>query len=242
MVISIYNHKGGTGKTTTTVNLGRIIKDQGHSVLLIDLDPQANLTYSLGVHKTDVHSVYLSPDHVVETEEGLHILPNYTAPKFMVDYEFPSETALRDELETYFTNYDFVLIDCPPAMNLTVVNALLASDGIVLPALLDVLSLEALNQVIAAIKELLKEHKHSLKFSVVLPVMVDSRRLLTNEVKKYIETSFETPIFENYIRMNVKLAEAPSHGKSVVAYAPSSNGASDYEKVAIELLEYIKGL
>jgi chromosome partitioning protein len=151
MVLSIYNHKGGTGKTTTTINLGRALKNEGYKVLLVDLDPQANMTYSLGIKKINVDAVTLSEDNITTTREGLDILPNYTTPQFLVDYDFPSDTSLRDEMDTCFSNYDFVLIDCPPAMNHTVVNALLASNGIILPVLLDVLSLEALKQVLYAI-------------------------------------------------------------------------------------------
>jgi len=239
MILSIYSHKGGTGKTTTTINIGRALKDRGYEVLLVDLDPQANLTYSLGIHKTDARTVSLSPDKITTTDEGLHILPNFTAPQFLIDYEFPSKTSLREEMASCFAEYDFVLIDCPPAMNLTVVNALLASDGVIFPVLLDVLSLEALNQALHAMDGLLIQQKHSLLFTCVLPVMVDSRRLLSSEVKGFIQTTFETPVFENHIRMNVKTAEAPSHGKSVIEYSPNSNGAKDYIKVTDELLLYI---
>jgi len=242
MILSIYSHKGGTGKTTSTINLGRALKDRGYDVLLVDLDPQANLTYSLGIHKTDARAVSLSPDNITTTEEGLHILPNLTTPQFLIDYEFPFKTSLRDEMETCFAEYDFVLIDCPPAMNLTVVNALLASDGVIFPVLLDVLSLEALNQALRAIKALLSQQQHELQFTIVLPVMVDSRRLLTSEVKGFIQNTFETPVFKNHIRMNVKTAEAPSHGKSVLAYSPNSTGAKDYKKATDELLQYINQL
>ncbi|MCF6361388.1 MAG: ParA family protein [Cyclobacteriaceae bacterium] len=242
MVLSIYNHKGGTGKTTTTINLGRVLKDIGYDVLLVDLDPQANMTYSLGIQKTDVDAVNLSEDNIILTEEGLNILPNYTSPQFLVDYEFLSPTSLRDELATCFSGYDFVLIDCPPAMNNTVVNALLASDAVLLPVLLDVLSLEALNQVNSAMTLLLEDNNHKFDFTCVLPVMVDSRRLLTTEIKKVIMNSFNVYIFENHIRMNVKTAEAPSHGKSVLAYSPSSNGSFDYKRVAEEFLSCISNL
>ncbi len=241
MVISIYSHKGGTGKTTTTINLGRVLKDKGYHVLLVDMDAQANLTYSLGVQKTDVQSVNLSPESIITTQEGLDILPNYTTPQFLIDYEFPSVNALHTELGSCFANYDFVLIDCPPAMDMSVVNALLASDGIIFPVLLDVLSLEALNQAVSAINMLFNTHSHAVQFKYVLPVMVNPRRLLTAEVKKYIKGSFDLPVFENTIRMNVKTAEAPSHGVSVLEYAPNSNGAKDYTKATDEFLNYIEG-
>ena len=242
MVLSIYNHKGGTGKTTTCINLGRALKNKGFKVLLVDLDPQANMTYSLGIQKGNVDKVSLSPDKITTTDENLNILPNYTSPQFLIDYEFPKPTSLRDELEDCFKSYDFVLIDCPPAMNQTVVNALLASDGVIFPVLLDVLSLEALKQVLHAMHILLDDNNYKLPISLVLPVMVNSRRRLTTEVNKIIQNDIETPVFENQVRMNVKIAEAPSHGASVIEYAPKSNGAKDYAKVANELIDYINFL
>jgi len=194
----------------------------------------------MGIEKTDAAQVSLSAENVTSSQEGIDILPNFTSPQFLVDYDYPSVTALRDELSGLFKKYDFVLIDCPPAMNMNVVNALLASDGVLLPALLDVLSLEGLSQVLGAIERLMKDHQHNLNITGVLPVMVDTRRQLTTEVKSYIEKNFNVPVLKNHIRMNVKTAEAPSHGKSVIAYEPKSNGAIDYKAVAKEFLELIK--
>lgn len=236
MVISVYNHKGGTGKTTTTINIGMALKNLGYSILLVDLDPQANMTYSLGVERNVISDIALSSDNVVVTSEGLEIIPNFTSPQFLVDYEYPSITALADELGGFFSEYDYVLIDCPPAMNMTVVNSLLASDAVLIPAIMDPLSLEALRQVLDAIENLMDQYDHSLSFTGVLPVMVDSRRQLTHEVKQYIDENINVTVFDNKIRMNVKIAESPSYGQSVVSYASNSNGALDYKAAANELV------
>ena len=240
MVTSVYNHKGGTGKTTTTINLGRALKDLGYNILLVDLDPQANLTYSLGVEKKNAYEVTLSSKSVVKTNEGLDLLPNFASPDFLVDYEFPSVTALGDELANFFSEYDFVFIDCPPAMNMTVVNALLASDSVLITVLLDALSLEGLSQVLDSMSKLLIDYNKNISLTGVLPVMVNSSRHLTRDVKNYIKENINATLFENHIRMNVKIAEAPSHGKSVIEYDPKCNGSKDYKELANEFLELIK--
>ena len=239
MIISVYNHKGGTGKTTTSINIGKSLSDLGNSVLLVDLDPQANLTYSLGIEKNEALEVKLSAENIVSTEEGFDVIPNFTSPQFLVDYQFPSPTSLKEELSELFLSYDFVLIDCPPSMNLTVVNALLTSDGVLIPALLDALSLEALRQVFGAIDDLLKEYKYNFSFIGILPVMVDRRRQLTNDVKDYIQENYDVSLFENNVRMNVKIAEAPSHGKSIFEYYSKCKGATDYMNVTKEFLEKV---
>ena len=239
MVIAIYNHKGGTGKTTTAINVGKVLKDLGYKTLLVDLDSQANLTYAMGIEKDILSEISLSPESLVITNEGLEIIPNFTSPQFLVDYEFPSSTSLRDELSGFFSSYDYVLLDCPPAMNITVVNALLASEGVIIPAIMDPLSLEALRQVLEAMNLLLEEFNHTLSFKAVLPVMVDSRRQLTKEVKEYIHGNFNIDVFENTVRMNVKIAESPSYGESVISYSPDSNGTKDYNAATNELLTKI---
>lgn len=248
MILSIVNQKGGTGKTTTTVNLGSALVELGYKVLLMDLDPQGNLTYSLGLTKfehssADVLNNSASITECILRKGALHVLPTDTklAQLEMTQLDM-SRTAyhLKEALAEVKEDYDYILIDCPPSLSWLTINALVASTKVLIPMQMDVFSIQGLSQILETIGRIQREYNSDLQVIGTLPVMVDKRKKLTTEVMSYIESNFEVPLFQNHVHTNVKAAEAPSFGKSVIEYAPKSRCASDYRAVAVEMLESLK--
>ncbi|WP_420578214.1 ParA family protein [Ekhidna sp.] len=244
VVYSIINQKGGTGKTTTAINLGAALNRRAKDVLLIDLDSQGNLSYSLGVNDFEKSMAdVLLGDAKIETifheREGLKIAPSDNQ---LADTELSlarsegQETALSDLLKEV-SGFDFILIDCPPSLSTLTLNALMASDRVIIPMQMEVLSLQGLDQIVQTIQKVGKSYSKKLIIEGVLPVMVDQRRKLSQEVKDYIRENYDLRIFESMIRNNVKASEAPSFGKSVISYKPTSNSAVDYMRFADEVLE-----
>ncbi len=246
MITSIINQKGGTGKTTTTVNLGSVLAKKRKKVLIIDLDPQGNLSYSLGINDFEytignILEGSKSINEITVQREGMMIVPT---DQRLSKFEFhkqngASEYLLKTALEKE-TSYDYVLIDCPPSLSLLTVNALSASNNVLIPIQLDVFSIQGLEQIIETINEVKGSYNSNLEILGALPVLVDGRKKLTNEVKDYVKDNFDIRLFKNQIRTNVKAAEAPSFGESVVSYSPSSNSAKDYVGFANEFLKATK--
>lgn len=248
MIISVLNQKGGTGKTTSTINMGFALSKLGYSVLLIDLDAQGNMTYSLALSRDELGLLDLLLDkapyeeaavekddiHVLSSTEGLR---DFDSLFFNVDR---AEYILSEKLQEIEGNYDFILIDCPPAISLLTTNALLASDHVLIPMQPDVFSIQGLQQIIKSVEAIKDGYESNLEILGVLPVMVDLRRKLTEEVIEYVKENFDLYVFNSLIRINVKAAEAPSFGMSVVEYAPSSNSAKDYLAAVSELLEILE--
>jgi chromosome partitioning protein len=242
--VAIINQKGGTGKTTTTINLGSALAKEWKKVLVIDLDPQGNLGYSLGVLESE-HSMAdvllgeKSLDEVLVDAEGMKLAPSNNQ---LVDAELTlavsenREHVLKEILKGQ-KGYDFILIDCPPSLSVLTLNALLAADEVIIPMQMEVLSLQGLDQIVNTIDKVKSAFSKKLKIAGILPVMVDGRRKLSHEVHDYISENYSIRIFESYIRANVKASEAPSFGKSVVAYKPKSSSAVDYRKFAEEFLK-----
>ncbi|MDH5474385.1 MAG: ParA family protein [Cyclobacteriaceae bacterium] len=246
-VVAIVNQKGGTGKTTTTVNLGSAFASNGHRVLLIDLDPQGNLTYSLGINEfengiDDVlkHEALLS-DSIIE-RENMDVLPATTNLAKLELMQLDSENTayiLSEALSDAVGEYDYILIDCPPSLSWLTINALTAAHKVLVPMQLDVFSIQGLTQIMETVGEIKSAYNEELSIAGVLAVMVDKRKKLTNEVLEHVKGNFDVSVFENVIRTNVKAAEAPSFGASVVHYSPNSNSARDYLAAAKEILEII---
>ncbi len=240
-VISIINQKGGTGKTTTSINLGSALSQQGKKVLLIDMDSQGNLGYSLGLDPEksicDVFNRDVKLEDIIDSREGMDVV---TSDMRLVDIELSlidseeRHEALNNMLSGHLKDYDYVLIDCPPSLSILAVNALYASDAVIIPMLMEVLSLQGLDQIIQTVEKINKTFNKTLKVLGVLPVMVDVRRKLSEEIKEFIHENYDLKIFNSVIRNNVKASEAPSFGKSVIAYSPSSNSAKDYQAFARE--------
>jgi chromosome partitioning protein len=231
MVIAVVSQKGGTGKTTTTINLGRALVLKKKKVLLIDLDPQGNLSYSLGIPEeinglTELIIEEVTLKDVLLKREGMDVLPSNLS---LADIELSlhsikdREYVLKEVIAGFKDQYDYVLIDCPPSLSLLTVNALTASDKVVVPILLDVLSLQGLRQILGTIKK-------------VLATIVDERKRLSREIMEFIDNNFHVYVFNNFIRTNVRAAEAPSFGVSIIEYAPKSNSAIDYCNLAKEII------
>lgn len=244
VIYSIINQKGGTGKTTTAISLGAALNRRAKDVLLIDLDTQGNLTYSLGINEfeqsmTDALLGECSIDDILMECEGMDVAP---ADNQLADAEL---TLARNEgqegalgaLLADVEGYDYILIDCPPSLSTLTLNALLASDKVIVPMQMEVLSLQGLDQIVQTIERVRSSYETEIAVEGVLPVMVDKRRKLTQEVREYINENYELHIFESMIRSNVKASEAPSFGKSVIAYKPTSNSAVDYMRFADEILD-----
>ena len=248
MILALANHKGGTGKTTTAINLGAALALKGKRVLLVDLDPQGNLSYSFGFDENQLDISYVlseekSFEEVVIHQEKMDILP---ATMRLSDIELSMysvderELLLKNLLDSIKDNYDYILIDCSPARSLLTVNALTAADYVMSTILLDVLSIQGLMHIVRTIQEIKMVLNAKLEFLGVLAVNIDLRKKLSKEVIDFVKANYDFSFFQTSIRGNVKVAEAPSHGKSVVAYAPNSNGAKEYILLAEEIIEFNK--
>jgi chromosome partitioning protein len=248
MILALANHKGGTGKTTTAINLGAALALKGKRVLLVDLDPQGNLSYSFGFDENQLDISYVlseekSFEEVVIHQEKMDILP---ATMRLSDIELSMysvderEFLLKNLLDSIKDNYDYILIDCSPARSLLTVNALTAADYVMSTILLDVLSIQGLMHIVRTIQEIKMVLNAKLEFLGVLAVNIDLRKKLSKEVIDFVKANYDFSFFQTSIRGNVKVAEAPSHGKSVVAYAPNSNGAKEYILLAEEIIEFNK--
>ncbi|MDT8411785.1 MAG: ParA family protein [Vicingaceae bacterium] len=248
MIISIVNNKGGTGKTTTTVNIGKALSLLNKKVLLIDLDPQANLSYSFGISTEGciLGEVLLEANvsqQDIYTIGEVDIVPSTNE---LIDYEYEfikrgyPFTLFKETVATIKDKYDFILVDCPPSVSFLTVNALIGSDAVLIPMQMDVLSLQGLNQILNSIEKIKLQYNPNLYVLGVLAVLVDERRQLTNEILQIVNNEYGINVFNNYIRQNVKAAEAPSFGLSVIEYAPHSNSAQDYLNVTNEMMKIIE--
>jgi chromosome partitioning protein len=251
--IAVINQKGGVGKTTTTVNLGAALAQRGYRVLLLDMDPQANLTVHVD-KRPDLESHTLTSLLVEDvplrdlvqptTLENLAVVPSDTSlagVEQVLANRIGRETILREALEVFpdASSYDFVLFDCPPSLGVLSANALVAADHVVIPMQAEYLSLQGMAKLLEVIQLVQKRLNPSLQIACVLPCMLDARTNLSTEVLREIDTHFGALLTRTRIRNNVKLAEAPSFGRTIFEHAPDSNGARDYEAFAAELLARI---
>ncbi len=251
-IISICNKKGGVGKTTTSVNLGAYLAALGKKVLLVDFDPQANATSSLGVNPINIEkSVYHGvlgeshPESIIKPSiiYNFHLIP--AAPHLagmmveLVNFK-NREYFLRKFLMHLRHKYDFIFVDLPPSLSLLTVNGLVASDEILIPVQAEYYSLEGIGQLLQTIDLIKKNLGHNLKILGALLTMYDNRQKLSKEVEKNLRQNFPHYVFKTIIPQNIALAEAPSFGRPIILYDPKSAGALAYQNLALEILENYK--
>jgi chromosome partitioning protein len=247
-IIAIANQKGGVGKTTTSVNLSASLAALGKKILLVDLDPQGNATTGSGIEKTDLSkSVY----HVLLGQATLNevamrspagdyqVLPaNRELAGAEVELvDFPNrEFQLRWALNNSSDVYDFVLIDCPPALNMLTVNGLAAAERVMIPMQCEYYALEGLSDLVQTIKRVRHHLNPQLEIEGLLRTMFDPRSQLAQQVSAQLEEHFGDKVYKTVIPRNIRLAEAPSHGMAAMHYEPHSKGAMAYQELAEELL------
>lgn len=246
-IIAIINQKGGSGKTTTAVNLGAYLARSGKSVLLIDLDPQANSTIHLGLKPHEVErSVYdvmmderLFSDVIQETGvDNLLIAPaniNLSGVEIELAGMVGREMVLKDAVEKITNNYNYMLIDSPPSLGLLTVNALTAAKEIIVPVQTEFFALEGMGKLFHTVDIVKKRLNRDLRITGIVPTMFDGRTNLSREVVEKIREYFGEKVYKTIVRKNVRLAEASSHGKPILLYDPRSTGAEDYETLSREV-------
>ena len=253
-VLAIANQKGGVGKTTTCINLAASLVATKRRVLLIDLDPQGNATMGSGIDKHALeHSIYdvligacdLGTAMQFSEHGGYQLLPanrDLTAAEVALLEMQMKESRLRNALAPIRENYDYILIDCPPSLSMLTVNALVAADGVIIPMQCEYFALEGLSALVNTIDALKQRLNPALQIEGIVRTMFDVRNNLANAVSAELTTHFGDKVFRSIIPRNVRVAEAPSHGQSIVGYDRASRGGVAYLGLAGEMIRREKKL
>jgi len=246
-VIAVANQKGGVGKTTTGINLAASLAHAGRRVMLIDIDPQGNATVGSGVEKDQpektVYEVLIDrlplAEACIKTKAGVDLVPangDLSGAQVELIDEIGRELRLRLALNPVREQYDYVLIDCPPSLNLLTLNALVAADAVIIPMQCEYFALEGLTALIDTIRKIRETLNPRLRIEGLLRTMFDGRNTLANEVSAQLQEHFGDKVYRTVIPRNVRLAEAPSYGQTVLEYDLDSKGAQAYVDLAGEIL------
>ncbi|KPC52188.1 ParA family protein [Amantichitinum ursilacus] len=247
-VLAIANQKGGVGKTTTAVNLAASLVHLGKRVMLIDLDPQANATMGAGIDKSKVKATVYSlligessvHEVMVASETGGFDLLPATRDLAGAEVELVEaqarESRLKQALAPVVSNYDFVIIDCPPALNLLTLNGLVAADAVLIPMQCEYYALEGLSDLVSTLRRIRQSLNRRIEIEGLLRTMFDPRSTLAQQVSDQLVKHFTSKLYHTVIPRNVRLAEAPSYGRPILAYDKTSKGAQAYLQLAEELL------
>jgi len=245
-IITIANQKGGVGKTTTAINLSACLAEAGQHVMLVDFDPQGNASSGLGVEiEEHEHTVYdlmaeeagLDECLVKNVQDNLDVLPSdMNLAGAEIEFQENKETLLKRYLDQVRDDYDFILIDCPPSLNILTINALTAADTVLVPIQCEYYALEGLNQVLKTVELVRKKLNPQLELEGVVFTMYDARTNLSLQVVENVKAHLNKNIYKTIIPRNVRLAEAPSHGKPINIYDTRSTGAESYRMLAAEVI------
>ena len=249
-IVALANQKGGVGKTTTTINLGASLAKLGKKILVVDSDPQGNASAGLGVdaREADSHLYHCFIGEVAATKaiqivsdyDNLAILPTHI-DLIGVEVELMSapnrEQYLAETLSSVKSEYDYILVDCPPSLGLLTLNALTAADSVIIPMQCEYFALEGLGQLVRTIRLVKNSYNRRLAIEGLLLTMYDRRNKLTYQVAKEINNHFRDQVYSTVIPRNVRLSESPSHGCPVLTYDPASSGALSYMNLGKEFLQ-----
>lgn len=247
-IISVANQKGGVGKTTTAINISALLAKKGNKVLLVDADPQGNATSGMGLEKDSEFSTYdilindVEVHNTVQSTQvkNLDLCPTNTslagAEVELVNLE-EREFRLKKKLDNVKEHYDYIIIDCPPSLGLITLNALTASDSVLIPVQCEYFALEGVGELLKTIDLVRRYYNKNLSIEGAVLTMFDSRTKLSNQVVTEINRYFENKVFDTVIPRNVRLSEAPSYGMPITLYDPRSKGAKSYDKLVKELLK-----
>ncbi len=248
MIISFINQKGGVGKTTSALNVGVYLAKKGKKVLLIDLDPQANLTSGVGFNiehkKPGIYEVLTNKTDLAKAFYSTQIPQLYITPSTIdlagAEIELVGalsrEQILKNKLKSHKNSFDYIIIDSPPSLGLLTINALTASDYAIIPVQCEYFALEGLSQLLNTIKLVKNNLNPTLSIGGVLLTMFDSRTKLSKEIVEEVKKVFKEKVFKTIVPRNIKLSESPSFGKPIALYDPKSTGAKSYEALTQEIL------
>ena len=251
-VVAIFNQKGGVGKTTTSINLAAGLGKLGKKILLIDLDPQGNTTSGLGIERDNVeYQIYdvlandVDPEEVIigTSAENVSIIPSNSelaGLEVELARQGDWEELLKDKLEPIRDKFDFIFIDCPPSLGILSVTGLIASNSVIIPIQCEYYALEGVSQLFKTIELVKSSYNPTIEIEGVVLSMFDGRTNLSIQVVEEVKNYFKGKVYTSIIPRNVRLAEAPSHGLSIMDYDNKSKGAEAYKDLAEEFLDYVE--
>ncbi len=243
-IIAVSNHKGGVGKTTSAINIGAGLALKGKSVLLVDMDPQANLSQSLGVHDPE-KGIYEAlkgelPAEIINVKKNLSLIPaspGLGGAELELASEAGREFILKELIQEIRNEYHYIIIDCPPSLGLLTINAFTAATEVYIPMQAQYLALQGIGKLLGLVDKIKKRLNPALEITGIIITQFDRRKVLNRYVMDTLESHFGPKVFKTRIRNNISLAEAPNEGTDIFEYEPSSNGAFDYQQLVKEILK-----